>query len=103
MAKYTHEELKQIMLSNPETKKGYDDLEEEFALFGEMLKARLKAGKTQDEIAKKLHTTTSAISRLENSGGKNRHSPTMATLRKYAKALGCDLRVQFVPHKIQPH
>ena len=98
MAKYTHEELKQIMLSNPETKTGYDNLEEEFALFGEMLKARLKAGKTQDDVAKALHTTTSVISRLENSGGKKKHSPTLETLRKYASALGCNLKVKFIPH-----
>jgi|SRR6185437_717549 len=99
MAKYTHEELKQKILSDPKIKKGYDELEEEFALFGEMLKARLKAGKTQEDIAKNLHTTTSAISRLENSGGKKRHSPTIETLRKYARALDCSLRIQFVPHK----
>jgi DNA-binding XRE family transcriptional regulator len=98
MAKYTHAELKQKILSDPETKKGYDALEEEFALFGEMLKARLKAGKTQEEIAKNLHTTTSAISRLENSGGKKRHSPTIETLRKYARALNCSLRIEFVPY-----
>ena len=98
MTKYTHEELKQLKLSNNETKKGYDALEEEFALFGEMLNARLKAGKTQEDIARSLHTTTSAISRLENSGGKQRHSPTLATLRKYAEALGCELRVQLIPH-----
>ena len=98
MAKYTHEELKQIMLRNPETKTGYDNLEEEFALFGEMLKARLKAGKTQDDVAKALHTTTSVISRLENSGGKKKHSPTLETLRKYASALGCNLKVEFIPH-----
>ena len=98
MAKYTHEELKQLMLSNPETKKGYDNLEEEFTFFGEMLRARLNAGKTQEDIARSLHTTTSVISRLENSGGKKHHSPTIATLRKYAEALGCHLRVQFIPH-----
>lgn len=100
MAKYTHEELKQLILSNPDTKKGYDDLEEEFALFGEMLKARLAAGKTQNDIAKALHTTTSAISRLENSGGKKNHSPTLETLRKYANALGCSLKVEFVPQSV---
>lgn len=96
-AKYTHAELKQIMLSDPETKEGYDNLEEEFTLFGEMLKARLKAGKTQEDIAKVLHTTPSAISRLENSGGKKNHSPTLETLRKYARALGCRLKVEFAP------
>ncbi len=99
MAKYTHDELKQIMLSDPITKNGYDELEEEFALFNKMLKARISAGKTQEDVAKSLNTTTSVISRLENSGGKKCHSPTLQTLRKYAKALNCDLKIQFIPHK----
>lgn len=101
MARYTHEEIVEQLLSDPENKKEYDALEEEFALFGEMLKARLNAGKTQDDVAEALHTTKSAVSRLENSGGKKHHSPTIETLRKYATALGCQLRVQFVPLKKQ--
>ena len=45
-AKYTHEEMIDIMLADSGTKKAYDDLEPEFAL----LSARLKAGKTQEEV-----------------------------------------------------
>jgi transcriptional regulator with XRE-family HTH domain len=101
MVRYTHEEIVEKLLSDPENKKEYEALEEEFYLFGEMLKARLNAGKTQDDVAEALHTTKSAVSRLENSGGKKRHSPTIETLRKYAKALNCQLRVQFVPLKKQ--
>jgi len=99
-SKYTHEELKKIALSDPKTKQVYDELEDEFSLFKEMLRARLKAGKTQEQVAKTLHTTTSAISRLENSGGKNHHSPSIATLRKYANALGYSLKVKFIPIKL---
>ena len=99
MVRHTHNQIIEKLLSDPETKKEYDALEEEFALFGEMLKARLNAGKTQDDVAEALHTTKSAVCRLENSGGKKRHSPTIETLRKYARALDCQLRVQFVPLK----
>lgn len=99
MAKYTHTELKSLILSDPNVKKEYDDLEDEFKLLKEMLKARIRAGKTQEDIAKTLHTTVSAISRLENGGGQNKHSPSLGTLRKYAKALGCKLQVRLIPAK----
>ncbi len=99
-ARYSsHAEFKEILLNNPEFKKGYDGLEDEFTLFEVLLQARLNAGKTQDDIAKSLSTTTSAISRLENAGGKNHHSPSISTLRKYAKALNCSLHIQLVPYE----
>lgn len=97
MARYTHEEIVEKLLSDPENKKEYDRLEEEeFSFYREILKARLDSGKTQEEIAKKMNTTKSAVSRFENSGGKKKHSPTLETLRKYAKALDCELRIQLV-------
>ena len=96
-AKYTHEEMINKMLSDPETKKAYDNLEPEFAL----LSARLEAGKTQEEVAQLMHTTKSVVSRLENGGGKNKHSPSIDTLRRYAQALGYKLNIQFLPNKLQ--
>ena len=45
-AKYTHEEIVNRMLSDPETKKAHDDLEPEFA----RIRARLEAAKTPDDI-----------------------------------------------------
>ena len=87
------------MLSDPEVKEAYEELNDEFELFREMLRIRLASGKTQEDLANTLHTTTSAISRLENSGGKKHHSPSLATLRKYAKALGYRLKIQFISEK----
>jgi len=74
----------------------YDGLELEYALASQMLKARSKAGLTQDAVAERMGTTKSAISRLESAG---RHAPSLATLKKYASAVGCDLQVKLVPHK----
>jgi transcriptional regulator with XRE-family HTH domain len=88
-----------LALSDPEVKKEYDLLDEEFKIFKEMLRARIRAGKTQEDIAKTLHTTVSAISRLENAGGQKHYSPSLGTLRKYAAALGCKLQVQLIPLK----
>ncbi len=93
--KYTHEEMINKMLSDPETKKAYDELEPEFA----MLHARLNAGKTQEDVAKLMHTTKSVVSRLENGGGKKGHSPSIDTLRRYAEALGLELKILLVPHR----
>lgn len=96
MAKLTHTQLKKIALSRPGVKKEYDSLKEEFDLLEKMVKARLRAGKTQNEVAKIMHTTTSAVGRLEIGGGKNKHSPTIETLRKYAHAVDCNLEIRFV-------
>jgi len=90
-SKYTYEQLKKIALSDPEVKAEYDKLEPEFAL----LRARLEAGKTQEEVAQLMHTTKSAISWLENGAGKRKHAPSIETLRRYAEAIGYAL----VPHK----
>ncbi len=92
----THEELKKKILSNPEVKSEYDSLEEEFSLFDELLKARMEAGLTQSEVAERMGTKTPAIARLESGGGNKQHSPSISTLRKYAKAVGCHLEIRLM-------
>lgn len=74
----------------------YESLELEYALASQMLKARSKAGLTQDAVAERMGTTKSAISRLEGSG---RHAPSLTTLKRYAAAVGCELQVKLVPQK----
>ncbi len=92
----THEELKKSMLSNPKVKSEYDSLQEEFSLFDELLKARVHAGLTQAEVADRMGTKTPAVARLENGGGNKQHSPSISTLRKYAKAVDCHLEIKLV-------
>lgn len=74
----------------------YDALELEYQLAGQMLKARSRAGLTQDAVAERMGTTKSAISRLESAG---KHAPSLATLKRYALAVGCELQVKLVPQK----
>lgn len=95
MARNAHNRLVKLALNKPGVKKEYDSLQEEFELLEEMLRARLKSGKTQKEIARSMKTSTSVVGRLETGGGKLQHSPTIETLRKYAKALGCELMIKF--------
>ncbi|MDR3451260.1 MAG: helix-turn-helix transcriptional regulator [Rhodoferax sp.] len=61
-----------------------------------MLKARSRAGLTQDAVAERRGTTRSAISRLEFAG---KRAPSLATLKRYAMAVGCELQVRLLPHK----
>ncbi len=72
----------------------YGALADEFALFDELLNARLAAKLTQAEVAKRMQTRVPAISRLESAGGRQMHSPSLTTLRKYAEAVGCRLVVK---------
>jgi DNA-binding XRE family transcriptional regulator len=74
----------------------YDSLELEYQVASQMLKARARAGLTQDAVAERMGTTKSAISRLEAAG---RHAPSLATLKRYANAVGCELQVKLVPQK----
>ena len=65
-----------------------------FTLVREMLSARSKSGLTQEAVAELMGTTKSAVSRLESAG---KHAPSLTTLKKYAQAVGCDLKIKFIP------
>lgn len=86
-------------MKNPKFKAAYDELDPEFELLEKMLKARAKVGLSQAEVAKKMHTTTSVVGRLESAGGKKKHSPSLRTLERYASALGYKLKIDFVLQK----
>ena len=51
--------------------------------------AREAAGLTQEEVARRLHTQKSAISRIENHADDVR----LSTLRRYAEAVGTNLHI----------
>jgi|SRR6185369_7447397 len=90
----THKELKARALECADVKAEYDRLDEEFQFLDEFLKARATAGVTQAEVAERIGTTQSAVARLES--GRGKHSPSIATLQKYAHALGCRLELRLV-------
>jgi ribosome-binding protein aMBF1 (putative translation factor) len=78
---------------DPEYRREYEALQEEFALATAVISARIQAGLTQRELAQRMGTTQSVIARLE--GG--RAKPSTATLEKVAKATGTRLRIDFEP------
>ena len=96
----TLKQFKARAFARPNVKKAYDDLAEEFAFLDEVLKARAESGLSQAEVAARVGTTQSAIARLESAAPK--HSPSIATLRRYARALGYKLEVRLVNDERRP-
>jgi DNA-binding XRE family transcriptional regulator len=80
-------------LKQGDVKQAYDALHEEFVYLDELLKARMKAGLTQQEMAQRMGTSQSVVARLES--GYGQHSPSLATLQRYAQAAGKRLVIRF--------
>ena len=75
---------------DPEFTKDYEKGYEEFKI-GVILKmAREEAGLTQEELAEKLQTKKSAISRIEN----HAKDIKLSTLENFVQALGKKLRLE---------
>lgn len=83
------------LLAGRNVKSAYDALEDEYTALRAILSARRDAGLTQAQIAERMGTTASAVSRLEASLSSEKHSPSFATLRKYAAACGKRLIIAF--------
>jgi len=85
-------EYRDRKLQEPQFKQAYEDLEVEYAIMNEMLKLRSEAGISQSQLSQKTGITQPDISKLEN----GKANPSIATLKKVARAFGKKLSVQFV-------
>lgn len=84
------EKLKARLLANPKVKAEYDALAPEFEIAAELLRARLRAGLSQTELAARMGTSQSAVARLESGDTL----PSTKTLLRYAEATGSRVRVK---------
>ena len=85
----TFASLKKKWMKNAEFRKEYDALGPEFALAETLIKQRIEKGFTQAQLAKKIGTKQSAISRLESGS----YNPTLEVLKKVAHALGSKIEI----------
>jgi DNA-binding XRE family transcriptional regulator len=91
----THDQLVKALMKRPGVKAEVDRIErEEAVLLDTLLKARHEAGLTQADVAKRMGTLAPSVARLERSLATGKHSPSIATVRKYAKACGKKLILQ---------
>lgn len=82
---------KQQLLKNPAFKKAYDESELEYQIARALIKARIEKGLTQKQLAEKLQTRQSVISRVENA----KTVPSLSFLKRLAEVLNASLQVHF--------
>ena len=80
-------------MKEPNYRRAYEALEEEFVLASAVMDVRNRAGLTQAQLARKMGTTQPVVARLES--GRTR--PSMRTLDRLAEATGSRLRISFEP------
>ena len=81
--------IEERKMRDSEFAKDYEIGYTEFKIGAMLRQAREEAGLTQEELARKLNTKKSAVSRIENHAEDIR----LSTVEKYARALGKKLHL----------
>lgn len=85
------EDFEKELLQRPGFKKAVEETRLEFEIAHALIKARIEKGLTQAEIAKRMKTKQSVISRVENA----KTVPSLSFLKRLARVLDASLKVQF--------
>lgn len=92
MKNYTNwNEHKKDLLKNPKFREALKEIELEYQIARAIIKARIDKGLTQGELASKLFTKQSVISRVENA----KTTPSLSFLKRLASVLNVTLQVHF--------
>jgi DNA-binding XRE family transcriptional regulator len=92
-------EIARLRIESPAFVQAWDDQSEEFSALDVLLAARQRAGLTQAQVADLMGVKQSALARVEGALVSRNHAPSLATLRKYAQAVGCRLELKMVPQR----
>lgn len=87
--------VKAQALADPDVRREYDALEEEFAIASVLIRARAKAKMTQGEVATAMGTSQAAVSRMESGSAL----PSVRSLRRYADATGQPITLKIIPRR----
>ena len=91
----THDQVVNALMQRPGVRAEVERIErDESELLDSLLKARQEAGLSQAQVAERMGTQAPSIARLERALATGKHSPSVATLRKYVKACGKRLVLQ---------
>ena len=93
---FAYDDARQCVVAGTVNAKGVLDdpaLQDEFSTLDALLRARKAAGLTQAQVAMRMGINPASLARIESSLGSHKHSPSLATLRKYAQACGMQLTI----------
>jgi len=82
---------KKQLMKNPKFRKAYEESRLEYEIARAVIRARIEKGLTQKQLAEKLNTKQSVISRVESANT----TPSLSFLKRLAQALNTSLQVQF--------
>lgn len=82
---------KKQLLKDPKFRETLKETELEYQIARAVIAKRIKKGLTQEQLADKIDTKQSVISRVENA----KTVPSLSLLRRIAIALEADLQVKF--------
>jgi len=85
----SYKQLKTCLLKNRAIRETYDELGPEFDIITLLIKKRIENGLTQAELAERIGTKQSAVSRLESGF----YNPTLGFLQKVARGLDTNISV----------
>jgi len=83
-------DVKKELLQDKEFYSEYIQLEDEFALAAQLIKARKRANLTQEDVAKRMGTTQSVVARLES----GHPMPSLRSLKRYAQAVNGKVEIR---------
>lgn len=87
----TWEKHKKILMKDPAVRKAWEETRVEYEIARALIRARIKNNLTQTQLATKLKTKQSVISRVES----GQTTPSLSFLKRLAEALDSTLRVEF--------
>ena len=82
---------KKLLMKDPKFRKAYEESQLEYEIARAVIRARIERGLTQKQLADKLNTKQSVISRVESANT----TPSLSLLKRLAQALNTSLQVQF--------
>lgn len=83
--------LRERLFQDEEFKKEYEKLEPRYELVALIIKTRLEQNLTQEELARRIGTKKSNISRLES----GKYNPSLDFIIKVAEAFGKKVKLEF--------
>lgn len=82
-------EIKELLMKDSEFKSEYEKLKPRYDIISELIEARTNQNITQEELAFRVGTKKSNISRLES----GTYNPSLDFLIKVSRALGKELQI----------